>query len=345
VDEKISELQRKTQANDLTVNMRRGTGKDGKSTKKSFPWLLIAAVGALAICCLMSIIGAGWYAQSIGFADSSPTPFNAPEDDLPTETVASPPANQPSVTSTALAVTTDDEMALVPAGEFTMGSDLGAPVEAPPHTVPLDAFYMDLYETSTSQYRECVTAGFCVRPWTDTSATRLSYFSNPEFADYPVIHVDWNMANAYCEWRGKRLPTEAEWEKAARGLEGLTYPWGNEFDGSRLNFCDVNCLNFPNVDYDDGYNDTAPVDAYPQGVSVYGIYNLAGNVREWVEDEYNVYPGGNPAATSDFGSGLRVVRGGSWNENHIVAQSFHRFAYAPDDVGDNTGFRCVEDVP
>jgi formylglycine-generating enzyme required for sulfatase activity len=235
-------------------------------------------------------------------------------------------------------------MALVPAGEFTMGSDLSAPVESPPHTVLLDAFYMDLYETSTSQYKECVTAGFCLRPWTDTSATRPGYFSNPEFADYPVIHVDWNMANAYCEWRDKRLPTEAEWEKAARGEDGLTYPWGNEFDGSRLNFCDVNCLNFPNTDYDDSYNDTAPVDTYPLGVSVYGIYNLAGNVREWVQDEYNVYPGGNPAASADFGAGLYVVRGGSWNENHIVAESFHRFAYAPDAVGDNTGFRCVVDA-
>ena len=342
VDGKISELQRKTQANDLTVNIQRTAGKKGNSTKKTVPWLPVAAVGIFAFCCLMSVIGAGWYSQSIGFTDALSTPINESIDNLPIETTALPPAVQPSA---SLETATIDEMVLVPAGEFTMGSDLKSPVEAPPHTVLLDAFYMDIYETTTSQYQECVTAGFCARPWTDASATRSSYFSNPEFADYPVIHVDWNMANTYCEWRGKRLPTEAEWEKAARGQEGLIYPWGNEFDGSRLNFCDVNCLNFPNTDYDDGYNDTAPVDAYPLGVSVFGIYNLAGNVREWVADEYNVYPGGNPAAASDFGLGLRVVRGGSWNENYIDAQSFHRFAYAPDAVGDNTGFRCAMNVP
>lgn len=179
-------------------------------------------------------------------------------------------------------------MAYIPAGEFTMGGSADAALaeckkyrpnpdecnrdwftdEEPAHPVTLDAFWIDQYEVTNARYAECVAAGSCTPPAETKSYTRDSYYNNPEFVDYPVIYVDWNQAKSYCEWRGGRLPKEAEWEKAARGTDGRTYPWGNDFDGGRTNFCDKNCtLDWANKNYDDGYADTAPVGSYPAGVS------------------------------------------------------------------------------
>jgi serine/threonine-protein kinase len=198
-------------------------------------------------------------------------------------------------------------MVYVPAGPFWMGStdpqvddalalcskyrsDCDRELfsnEQPPHQVSLDAYWIDQTEVTNTQYTQCVNAGGCTPPSDSNSYTRDSYYDNPEYDAYPVIFVSWDQANAYCEWAGKRLPTEAEWEKAARGTDRRTFSWGNAFDGSKVNFCDLNCsLEWTDLDWDDGYADTAPAGSYPSVASPYGVLDMAGNVWEWVADWY-----------------------------------------------------------
>ena len=177
----------------------------------------------------------------------------------------------------------ESDTVFIPAGEFIMGYDDGDDDEKPERTVFLDAFCVDKYEVTNAQYRECVDAGGCNPPARTSSPGRLLYHDNPEFDNYPVIWVSWDDAQAYCEWSGKRLPTEAEWAKAARGTDERLWPWGNsEPDGSRVNLCDVNCTyDWKESHLDDGYLGTAPVGSFEAGKSPYGVYNMGGNVREW----------------------------------------------------------------
>src|SRR5512147_102854 len=140
--------------------------------------------------------------------------------------------SQAEIQSTAVA---QSEMVLVPEGEFVMGSDQGEKQEQPVHQVYLNAYYIDKYEVTNALYTLCVDAGTCRGPY------GRSKYNDPQYAQHPVVYVNWTMAKAFCEWRGARLPTEAEWEKAARGTDGRIYPWGNEFNGSVVNFCDKNC--------------------------------------------------------------------------------------------------------
>jgi serine/threonine-protein kinase len=192
----------------------------------------------------------------------------------------------------------------VPAGEFTMGSETGDGDEKPLHTVMLDAFWIDQTEVTNAMYAQCVSdRGACNEPADKGSDARSSYYGNSEFDDYPVIHVYWNDAKTYCEWAGRRLPTEAEWEKAARGDTAFTYPWGNVEPRNDL-------LNFNNAE-----GDTTEVGVYPKGASPYGALDMAGNVWEWVADWYdNTYYASSPEVNpSGPSSGeFRVLRGGSW---------------------------------
>jgi formylglycine-generating enzyme required for sulfatase activity len=240
----------------------------------------------------------------------------------------------------------EPDMVFIPAGEFIMGNDDGDDDEKPERTVYLDAFCMDKYEVTNTQYQECVDAGACNPPERTSSPSHLSYYDNPEFADYPVIWVSWDDAQAYCKWRGKRLPTEAEWEKAARGTDERLWPWGNsEPDESKLNLCDVNCVyDWKEPHIDDGYADTAPVGSFEAGISPYGVYNMGGNVREWtadwyLPDYYRNAPKRNPRGPSS-GEGM-VLRGGSWRSNISVTRSTYRLWYDPTVKDEYVGFRCA----
>jgi len=236
-------------------------------------------------------------------------------------------------------------MVYVLPGEFIMGSD-EKENERPVHTIYLDAFYIDKTEVTNEQYRACVEAGACNAP------SDITYYDNADYAKHPVVYVNWDDADAYCRWAGKRLPTEAEWEKAARGTGGWIYPWGNAFDKSKLNFCDVNCLSeWKDTSADDGYAETAPVGSFPAGASPYGALDMAGNVWEWVADRYNwdYYsrsPERNPQGPdsgelANDSSELGVLRGGSWEDGQGDIRCAFRFGYNLGNRYFAVGFRCA----
>jgi serine/threonine-protein kinase len=251
-----------------------------------------------------------------------------------TATLETPAINPPPTAPANPEERTDAKgvtMRLVPASEFTMGSENGSDDEKPIHQVYLDAYYIDKYEVTNALYETCVSAGVCDPPKQTKSYTRSSYYGNLQYADYPVIYVDWNQANTYCEWRGARLPTEAEWEKAARGTDGRTYPWGNDSPNSNL------------LNYNSNVGDTTEVGKYPAGASVYGMLDMAGNVWEWVSSFYQSYPYSAGDGREDLNaSGLRVLRGGSWYYGGYGVRSADRYWDDPSLIFlSRVGFRCA----
>jgi len=266
----------------------------------------------------------------------------------PTETKTPAPRKTPTKVFTPAGTAFPDEitdngvtMRLVPADEFEMGESDQA------HTVYLADFYMDKYEVTNALYKICVDAGGCTSPKYPSSSTHPDYYGNSDYNDFPVIYVDWNQAKTYCEWRGASLPTEAQWEKAARGTDGRTYPWGSTFDGTKLNFCDKNCsFDWADKTVDDGYADTAPVGSYASGKSPYDIYDLSGNVWEWTSSLYQPYPYVSTDGREDLNaSGNRVRRGGSWSLYVDNVRSAYRGGSAPVNFGYYFGFRCARSLP
>ena len=252
--------------------------------------------------------------------------------------------NQSSARAEALRA--PDGMIQVPAGEFVMGSDNGAQHEKPAHKVLLDSYYIGLHEVTNAEYY----AFWIADDGKDSAHTPVSYSAEdwPKIAEtkpnYPVVGVSWYDAVAYAKWAGKRLPTEAEWEKAARGTDSRLWPWGNTYS-IRIRGTKVHA----NVwDGNDGYREgPAPVGTYPTGESPYGVLDTAGNVWEWVADWYSesYYHWGvsqNPKGPER--GGRRVVRGGSWANGAQLTQCPNRMGHYPAVGTSFIGFRLAQDA-
>ncbi len=326
---------------------------------RSWLWAALVGLAALAIIGIFFAFGRG---------GGQPTP----EVIIVT---ATPTAQKQNTTldigSTMISEKDGMEMVYVPAGEFLMGSPDGEgdDDEHPQHTVYLDAFWIDKTEVTNAMFAKFVESeayqttaekegcGWVYQPdkdaWDCISGADWRHPRGPDsdlsgLDSHPVVQVSWFDAKAYCEWAGKRLPTEAEWEKTARGTDGRTYPWGNEWDvrtTSRLNFADKNTnFDWSDKESDDGYQYTAPVGSYPVGASPYGALDMAGNVWEWVADWYdaNYYansPSRNP--TGPESGDARVLRGGSWDNYVGFVRAANRLRRNPDLRLDNLGFRCL----
>lgn len=263
----------------------------------------------------------------------------------PYPTQAPYPTFAPISTSTPAVLPDSSQMTAIPAGEFLMGCDpwdSRSPCqdgEAPSHQVYLDSYAIDLNEVSNAQYARCVAAEVCRPPNFGDSDLQKAKYSNPVFSNHPITNIDWHDARDYCTWVGKRLPSEAEWEKAARGdQDELFYPWGDGTpDCSRANFDGLN---------GDCIGATSPVEDFQAGASPYGLLNMAGNVREWVADWYdaNYYmsePQVNPQGP-DTGS-EKAIRGGSHNSDWIGIRVNARSHNPPVFRQADLGFRCARD--
>lgn len=257
----------------------------------------------------------------------------------------------------------------VPAGSFQMGEISDSTDERPVHTVELDAYWIDQTEVTNAQFAEFVSltgyvtsaekagggnaygeSGWGEIPGANWRQPRGSGSNLSELDSHPVVLVSWADASEYCAWAGGQLPTEAQWEFAARGSSAPLYPWGNDISGSRLNYCDINCPfggGVQDKNADDGYRFTSPAGSYQNGASWIGALDMSGNVWEWVQDWYDdEYYGrsgrSNPAGPSD---GIaRVLRGGSWSSYPNVLRATNHDAQRPDVANSDFGFRCVADV-
>ena len=318
----------------------RGGARTTAEGLKAVP-VWVWALGGVALVALAiglgAVIGGGAGRETPTPRPATEAPTEAPEE--PTEAPTEEPTEEPVPSGPGLGDTWTRPadgmvMVYVPAGEFEMGSNDGDSDEQPVHTVALDAFWMDRTEVTNDQYRDCVEAGECEAPLTCSWGEPT--YEDASKADHPVVCVDWHGAAAYCEWAGGRLPTEAEWEYAARGTSGSRYPWGDAAPRCDLANCwgqDGGCV-----------GETAPVGSYVDGASWCGALDLAGNVWEWAADWYDaeyygVSPSRNPRGPSS--GEFRVVRGGSWNDGPDNARSAGRCRYDPGDPFDGLGFRCA----
>jgi iron(II)-dependent oxidoreductase len=248
-----------------------------------------------------------------------PTPTPAP---TPTAGGAEAPAETPTEPPPV-----PERMVEIPAGESTMGNDAGDDDEKPAHTVTLDAFEIDMFEVTNADF-----AKFVEETGYQTEAEKAGEGGWRAYAEgrdnHPVVKVTWNDADAYCQWAGKRLPTEAEWEKAAKGKEGFLYPWGNEWDPAKANI------------KESGFRGTVTVGSFAEGASPYGVFDMAGNVWEWIADWYQPYPD-STYQSEYFGEKFKVTRGGGWFQEQNLVTTSNRSATAPSAANDDLGFRCV----
>lgn len=328
-------------------------GVKSPSPQKEIPWRIVGGITGILTVVLLCVWSSTnlWNNLSSGETEPTRTPeliaTQTPRTvttNTPSHTKTSAPPTRtfipptPTLGTVSTLISDQDGMTLlyVPAGEFTMGSDSGNDDERPVHTVTLDAFWIDQTEVTNAMYAKCVQDGVCDQPSSIKSFTRDSYYGNSEFDNYPVINVSWNDAKTYCEWAGRHLPTEAEWEKAARGEDRRSYPWGNQVP-SRSDL-----LNYFNMSAE-----TTEVGNYPNGASPYGALDMAGNVYEWVADWYGETYYANSPKSNPLGpdSGQsRVLRGGSAVNDRSGVRSASRYSWGPTGTTDLFGFRCAMDA-
>jgi sulfatase modifying factor 1 len=229
----------------------------------------------------------------------------------------------------------ETELVLIPAGEFTMGHKSSYDTLPVRDKMNLPAFSIDKYEVTNKRYKRFIDATGYKVPWSQDPAAAAYIWDwqkrmYPEGkGDHPVVLVSWDDAKAFCTWAGKRLPTEAEWEKAARGPKGKPYPWGDDWANGNANTSE------------NGRKQTSPAGDFKGDVSEYGVYDLAGNVSEWVEEWFAPYPG-NPMTSYEERNKYRVLRGGSWDYAHSIATGYHRQYALPQSQMTAIGFRCVK---
>ncbi|MDA0335039.1 MAG: formylglycine-generating enzyme family protein [bacterium] len=257
------------------------------------------------------------------------------------------------------------DMIRVAAGDFSMGTDAGDSQEGPVHLVTLDAYWIDRYETTNRCFQRFVqSTGF--QTLAEREGQSVIYLDGgyhtvegaswwrPSGAgseltgrlDHPVVQIAWDDADAYCRWAGKRLPTEAQWERAARGTDQRTYPWGESGSHTPVPMANAGSENCCHESAHDGYRNTAPVGSFPQGVSPTGALDMAGNVWEWTKDRYYGYfyadsPHNNP--TGPASGDERVLRGGSWISYPFMLRTVYRGHHTPETRHNYSGFRCVRD--
>ena len=222
---------------------------------------------------------------------------------------ASPPSNN-----------APDGMVLVSAGSYQMGAEYQSPYSLPIHTVNVPAFYMDIYEVTNAEYKAFCDATNREYPAYVNFSGITDYFTNPDYTNYPAVNMHWEDARAYATWVGKRLPTEAEWEWAAKGSDNRQWPWGNTWEAANANV---------DGNPEDGYDYTAPVGSYASGVSPAGCYDMAGNVWEWCEDDwhenYTGAPNDGSAWVDNPRNSYHCIRGSSWYNDY--GYSFEKCAY------------------
>ena len=248
-----------------------------------------------------------------------------------------PPTLAPSPTSAATVagatsvpqVALNTEMVDIPAGAFTMGSDSGGSDAKPPHPVTVAAFKMDKFEVTNADFKKFAAATNYKTDAEKSSETGWLGFANGRDL-HPVVKVSWNDADAFCKWAGKRLPTEAEWEKAARGTDGRAFPWGNDYDPKKANV------------KDSGLRTTTVVGSFGAGASPFGVQDMAGNAQEWTASTPEVYPGGTPAGSKLYGPNLKIVRGGGWFDDKDHAAVYVRNSGVLTTANDDLGFRCAK---
>jgi len=302
--------------------------------KKGF-WQTVPGIFTGIAALITALAGLLIAAHQIGFlddtAEETPAPTEIPSTPttvaLPTETQLTPVPGPP-------------DMVYVPAGEIRIGEGAAA------HEVYLESYFIDVYEVTNAQFElfveqtgyeteaEDLGGGWVSESGEETPGADWRHPTGPDSSislemDHPVVQVSWDDCTAYCQWNGKRLPTEAEWERAARGTDRRTYPWGNYWDGSMLNYCDSNCpLETKDHNFDDGYSHTAPVGSYPGVVSPCGAYDMAGNVWEWVDTSYD--------------EESKVVRGGAWIADLYHVRAAWRGNNDPTYRSDYLGCRCAQ---
>jgi formylglycine-generating enzyme required for sulfatase activity len=298
-------------------------------------------VHAILLCTLSVLFVACAIESSSGTPPTVPpssgsfTPIVVP----PTDTPLPPPPTPTTAPSATAAPTIAGEtpsvaalitavMVAIPGGPFTMGSDTGGADSKPAHSVDVPAFTIDKFEVTNSDFKKFVDAsGYKTDAEKSGDKAWSAYAVGKD--NHPVVKVSWNDASAFCKWAGERLPTEAEWEKAARGTDGRAYPWGNDWDPKKANVKEA------------GLRGTTAVGSYPAGASSFGVMDMGGNVWEWTASVAEHYAG-NTTPSKLYGSSLYIVRGGGWFDVKEQVAAYYRNSAVPATANDDLGFRCAK---